>query len=115
MTINTKTKDIQNFVDAVALLANAKPSSETTSAAAKKTAIDQFVRRSNFAQKHEKYVNEDLPNGAPVYVYCRHCGIMIDRLPEDYLFTPYSQCSQCAGLQSQGWLEEAKNKTKLLV
>lgn len=108
------TGNIQNFVDAVALLANAKPASEATTAATKRTAIEQFLRRVKFAKKHEKYVNEDLPNGAPVYVYCKHCLLMIERLPEDYLFTPYSQCSQCAGLQSQGWLEEAKQKSKSL-
>ena len=110
--MNPNNSKIQDFADAVALLANAKPASEATTVAAKKTAIGQFIRRVEFARKHERYINEELPNGAPVYVYCKHCLLMIERLPEDYLFTPYSQCSQCAGLQSQGWLEEAKQKSK---
>jgi hypothetical protein len=102
--------NLQSFVDAVALLANS--SGQTTIENAKKTAIEQFVRRAKFAKAHEKYINEDLPTGAPVYVYCKHCGIMIERLPEDYLFSPYTQCSQCMGLEDKGWLDEAKSKSR---
>jgi hypothetical protein len=28
-------------------------------------------------------------------------------LPEDYVLPPTAECSQCLGLKSEGWLEEA--------
>jgi hypothetical protein len=81
---------------------------KTDSVLAKEAALRQFKRRRDFALKQENYNNEELPAGSPVYVYCKHCGILIERLPEDYLFPPFNECSQCAGLKQKGWLIEAK-------
>ena len=75
---------------------------------AKEFALMQYVRRLVAASKIEHVRNDSLPAGSPMYFYCEHCRIPIERLPEDYLFTPYSQCSQCKGLEEQGWLQDAK-------
>ena len=80
----------------------------TTMELAKETAILQFVRRKKFVDEKVKKVNNStLPAGSPVFTYCRHCGIPLEKLPEDYLFRPYSTCSQCSGLENEGWLEDA--------
>jgi len=86
-----------------------KPASidDSTIEMAKKTAIQQFIRRKNFVQAKKKIDNSTLPAGVPVFTYCRHCGIPIEKLPEDYLFCPYFKCSQCSGLENEGWLEDA--------
>jgi hypothetical protein len=75
---------------------------------AKEFALTQYVRRVVAARKTEHVKNESLLAGSPMFFYCRHCGILIERLPEDYLFTPYQICSQCKGLEEQGWLHDAK-------
>lgn len=72
------------------------------------TAIKQFAQRRLLAAEIEKIDNADLPAGSPMYFYCRHCGIPTEVLPEDYVFPPLRECSQCQGLKSEGWLGEAK-------
>lgn len=72
------------------------------------TALQQFAQRRLLAVKIEKINNADLPTGSPMYFYCRHCGIPTEVLPEDYVFPPTTECSQCKGLKSEGWLEEAR-------
>jgi len=42
-----------------------------------------------------------------MYFYCRHCGIPTEVLPEDFVFQPMLECSQCQGLKKEGWLEAA--------
>ncbi|MBL8830353.1 MAG: hypothetical protein JNM18_25470 [Planctomycetaceae bacterium] len=71
-------------------------------------ALNQFARRRLYASEIEKIENADLPAGSPMYFYCRHCGIPSEVLPEDYVFPPLQECSQCQGLKSEGWLEEAR-------
>ncbi len=100
--------DLHSFIEAVQAMTG-----KSDLGIAKRTAIEQFVRRVIFASTHEKYDSEELPAGSPIYVYCQHCGILIERLPEDYLFPPSGECSQCVGLKKQGWLEEAENKAKI--
>lgn len=73
----------------------------------KEAAIEQFSRRQRIAVGIEKTENCDLPAGSPMYFYCRHCGIPTEILPEDYVFPPIAECSQCRGLKNEGWLEEA--------
>ena len=75
---------------------------------AKQTACEQFVRRKRYAIQIEKVDNSGLHAGSPMYFYCKTCGIPTEVLPEDYLFPPLRECSQCFGLQQQGWLEDAK-------
>lgn len=75
---------------------------------AKDKACEQFIRRCRYAVRIEKIDNAGLHAGSPMYFYCKDCGIPTEVLPEDYLFTPSRQCSQCQGLRQQGWLEEAK-------
>ena len=70
-------------------------------------AIEQFVRRTRYAVSIEKVDNTGLHAGSPMYFYCRHCGIPTEVLPEDYLFSPMRECSQCKGLHEQGWLSSA--------
>lgn len=96
-------RELKAFADAIDAV-----SSKDTLAAAKEEAISQFIRRAKFAESHERYDNTKLPADSPVYVYCKFCGILIERLPEDYLFPPTTECSQCIGLKKQGWLDDAQ-------
>lgn len=75
---------------------------------AKELACEQYVRRCRYAISIEKVDNSGLHAGSPMYFYCRQCGIPTEVLPEDYLFPPQKECSQCTGLKSEGWLEDAK-------
>ncbi len=70
-------------------------------------AIEQFRRRWRLAANIEKVDNAALHAGAPMYFYCRHCGLPTEMLPEDYVFPPITECSRCRGLRNEGWLEEA--------
>jgi hypothetical protein len=83
---------------------DSKPDIELT----KDKACEQFVRRRRYAVQIEKIDNSGLHAGSPMYFYCKDCGIPTEVLPEDYLFQPLRQCSQCQGLHQQGWLEHAK-------
>jgi hypothetical protein len=78
----------------------------------RKRAIEQFQRRVRFAREKresgEYPDNGDLHAESPMFFYCQHCGVLIEILPEDYLFQPHKLCSQCAGLQKQGWLDDVK-------
>ena len=76
--------------------------------AAKKVALAQFGRRVKAAAATKKVRNGDLKAGQPCFFYCDACGIFIEKLPEDYLFPPSKLCSQCKGLEEQGWLQQAK-------
>lgn len=73
----------------------------------KQTAIEQFRHRRRLAANIEKVDNSALHAGAPMYFYCRHCGLPTEILPEDYVFPPITECSQSRGLKTEGWLEEA--------
>jgi hypothetical protein len=75
--------------------------------ASKQEAIEQFRRRRQLAANMEKVDNSALHAGAPMYFYCRHCGLPTEMLPEDYVFPPITECSQCRGLRNENWLEEA--------
>jgi hypothetical protein len=74
----------------------------------KEKAIEQFVRRRRYATQIEKIDSSGLHAGSPVYFYCKDCGIPTEVLPEDFLFSPLRQCSQCEGLCENKWLEDAK-------
>lgn len=74
----------------------------------KDKACEQFVKRRRYAVSIEKIDNAGLHAGSPMYFYCRHCGIPTEVLPEDYLFPSNRECSQCQGLQKEGWLDCAK-------
>jgi endogenous inhibitor of DNA gyrase (YacG/DUF329 family) len=80
---------------------------KTDTQLAKEKALEQFVRRKRYAFQIEKIDNSGLHAGSPMYFYCKHCGIPTEVLPEDYLFPPLRECSQCQGLQKEGWLNEA--------
>jgi len=75
--------------------------------ASKQSAIEQFRRRRRLAANIEKVDNSGLHAGAPMFFYCRHCGLPTEMLPEDYVFRPITECSQCRGLRNEGWPEEA--------
>ena len=76
-------------------------------------ALLQFARRRLYASEIEKIENADIPAGSPMYFYCRHCGIPTEVLPEDYVFPPMRECSQCQGLKNEGWLEGAKVRLRV--
>ena len=75
----------------------------------KDKACEQFIRRKNYAAQIEKIDNSGLHAGSPMYFYCKECGIPTEVLPEDYMFPCLRMCSQCQGLESHGWLQDAKN------
>lgn len=81
----------------------------------KQRAIEQFGRRQLLAAGIEKVDNSALHPGAPMYFYCRHCGLPTEILPEDYDFRPITECSQCRGLRNEGWLEEADREAGKLL
>ena len=78
---------------------------------AKSKACDQYLRRRRYAILIEKVDNSGLHAGSPMYFYCKDCGIPTEVLPEDYLFQPNRECSQCFGLHKQGWMGDAKKMT----
>lgn len=76
---------------------------------AKARAIEQFVRRYERSMEVGVVDNQSLYAGQPVFIHCEHCGVLVEKLPEDYLFPPRRTCSQCAGLTTKpDWLAEAK-------
>ena len=79
---------------------------------AKEEAINQFLRRRIASAESKPIQNANLVVGSPMFFYCKDCGILIERLPEDYLFSPYQRCSQCQGLNDENWLEDAKSFAK---
>jgi len=79
----------------------------TTGEAAKEKAIEQFLQRKQYSAQIEKIDNAGLFAGSPMYFYCQYCGVPTEVLAEDFLFPPYSSCSQCLGLKKEGWLDEA--------
>lgn len=87
---------------------NDTPIPKTDFQFAKEHALEQFARRKKYSFQIEKIDNSGLHAGAAMYFYCAHCGIPTEVLPEDYLFPPHKSCSQCKGLDSEGWLDEAK-------
>lgn len=72
----------------------------------KKLAFEQFVQRKKEAP--EKINNASLVAGEPMFFYCNHCGVLTEKLHEEFLFPPFVECSQCYGLSNLGWLDEAK-------
>lgn len=83
----------------------------TTFEAYKQKAFEQFISRYKEFYSREKVSNSDLYAGQSMYFYCKHCGIPTEKLPEDYLFPVYTECSQCKGLQQEGLLMEALKLT----
>lgn len=75
---------------------------------AKKKAIELFQARVIRARREGRINNTDLPAGSPMYFYCNYCGILCDKVEEEYIFSVYHECSQCRGMMKEGWLEEAK-------
>lgn len=73
-----------------------------------KEALDQFLRRQKYSRQIAKIDNSGLHCGSPMYFYCNHCGIPTEVLTEDYLFAPIQSCSQCQGIEKQGWLAKFK-------
>lgn len=82
---------------------------QTTREAAKELAIKHYIRRVRAALEKGQIDNHALPAGKPMFFYCKECGIQTETLPEDYLFQPYQHCSQCKGLMTEGWLEDAQS------
>jgi hypothetical protein len=82
-----------------------------TEVAAKQKAIEQYIRRTKIA-KSAKISNENLPAGSAMFFYCGECGLMVEKLPEDYIFPPHRLCSQCKGLIELGWESDARAASK---
>lgn len=76
----------------------------------KEEAIRQFRQR--LKSRPEQVENASLHAGEPMYFYCEHCGVQTDLLNEEYIFPPRQCCSQCQGIISMGFLEEAKRETQ---
>ena len=71
-------------------------------AAIKRKALDALAWRS--ANRPVPVQNETLLAGENMFFFCRACGWLADLKPEDYLFPVRPLCSECAGLEAEGWL-----------
>lgn len=70
----------------------------------KEVALAGFaMRRSN---RPAPIDNASLPAGVNMFFYCRACGWLADVKPEGYIFPVRPLCSECAGLDAEGWLPE---------
>lgn len=72
-----------------------------------KTACEQYLRRKQYSSKLKKIDNSGLHAGSPMYYYCKHCGTPTEVLPEEHLFPPSSECSQCMHLIRKDWMSIA--------
>jgi len=77
---------------------------------AKAEALAQFKQRIISARRAKRVNNADLPAESPMFFYCLACDILIEELPENYLFPPYKFCSQCQGMKQEGWFDTDANK-----
>lgn len=66
-----------------------------------KKAVAAFVKRKK-ANLSKQVSNSSLYAGAPMYFYCRYCGIQTDVLPESYTSVPRTICAPCIELESKG-------------
>jgi len=46
--------------------------------------------------------NAKLPAGAPMYFYCKYCGVPTETLPELYTKKPLTICDPCKELDKLG-------------
>ena len=76
--------------------------------AIREKALEQFDRRKHYADFICKIDNQGLHAGDPMYFYCEHCGTPTEVLPEDFIFPPIKECSQCLGLKKLDLLDLAK-------
>ena len=72
----------------------------------KEYALVALKKRREENAKQEKIDNASLIAGSPLYFYCKACGGLADKLPENYLLsTPKKLCNECQALKDCGWLE----------
>ena len=71
----------------------------------KEYALSALKKRIEENAKKEKIDNSSLYAGSPMYFYCKACGGLADKLPENYLFsTPKKLCDECQALKDCRWL-----------
>jgi hypothetical protein len=58
-----------------------------------------FEERKVRAKGLKKVKNDQLPAGAPMYYYCRDCGLESDVLPEGFIGSPRRYCTPCESLR----------------
>jgi len=73
----------------------------------KLNAVRQFAQRKDYSSLLQRVDTHGGHAGYPKYHYCRHCGTPTEVLTGDSVFDSYSECSQCRGLDQNGWIEDA--------
>lgn len=58
--------------------------------------VEQYWER--VGTKTKQINNSSLHAGSPMYFYCRHCGVLTDTLPENYISPPSKLCGGCKRL-----------------
>jgi hypothetical protein len=75
--------------------------SKTDAEFMREMATEQFLRRYRASLKAGIVDNQSLPAESAMFFHCQSCGVIVDKLPEDYLFPPHTKCSQCAGFHDK--------------
>jgi hypothetical protein len=71
----------------------------------KEFALEALRQRREQSAKEKKIDNASLYAGSQMYFYCKSCGCLADKLPENYICLPKALCDECQALKDLGWLE----------
>ncbi len=66
-------------------------------------ALRALEKRKEEAFKIGQIDNESLPVGAPMCYYCKLCGLLVEKLPENHAQPPRKYCSECKEVVDAGW------------
>jgi hypothetical protein len=66
-------------------------------------ALKALAQRKIIAAKEGRIDNSSLYAGAPMYYYCRVCGLLSDALPESHSYPPRHLCDDCHEMISNGY------------
>lgn len=73
----------------------------------KRVMLAQFVSRYKTCNRNDVYNNQQMSAGQPMVMYCCHCRMMCDILPEDFVCIPRNVCTPCQQLVDLRLMEEA--------
>lgn len=66
-----------------------------------KDALKKYLKRKT-ENAGKQINNTTLYAGSPMYFYCKHCGVLTDKLPETYVTPPKTCCDDCKELEKLG-------------
>ncbi len=71
----------------------------------KQQLLDEFEARKVLAKERGQLRNENLIAGADMFYYCKHCGLLSDRVPECWdprSMQPSRECLECKSALEAG-------------